>query len=161
MLATYWGHLECVRACLQRSDCDVNTTDSKGNTALMLAATKAKIPSDNYALILKELLQNESIEINRVPGVHGSALVGALVTHETTAAEILVADRRCGVNVRVSLGSTPLIFAARNTEIHGDKWSRLIVQLMARSDINTHLVNEDGHTAVAEYINRRTLNSPH
>ena len=160
MYAACGGHLQCVRLCLQQPDCDVNMADCNGDTALMHAARKVKTTSDCCDLILSELLQNESIEINEVPGVHGSALVAALVARETTAAETLVADKRCDVNVRVSSGCTPLIFTARNSQAYDDKWSRLIVQLMARPDINTHLVNDDGHTAVEDYINRRTLSSP-
>lgn len=132
--AVIGNDIHATQALLKQSN--INSTDKRGNTALMSATSHA-----NTSIAIS-LLSIAEIDINAINNNGDSALILAIHHRNTALAQILLAQVGININVIGSYGNSALILAVMGS-------NTVIVQnLLSVANVDVNAANNKGDTAL-------------
>lgn len=139
------GKIQAVKNAINKK-VNINATDAAGNTALIAATRAGK--ND----IVKYLLSQPGIDINKKFTNGRSALIVALANKQSEAALLLLDNPKVDVNIQDNDGNTALILAVKEGN------PVITNKIIAKPNVNLNLKNKAGQTAMAVAANENIKN---
>jgi len=132
--ASFFGIVEIVAVLLQMEGCDINQTDSPGNTPLMWAAR------NGHEGVVKTLLGRDGVNPNKPDNRGGTPLRRAADRGHEGVVKMLLGRADVNPDKQDKVGQTPLYGAAF------DGHEGVVKMLLGRDDVNPDKPDNDGQT---------------